>query len=359
MNLIQLAKELNLSISTVSKALRDSHEISISTKNKVLAKAKELKYEANPFASSLRKQKSKTIALVIPEIANNFFGLAISGIESIAQEKGYHVLIYLTHEEVEKEIAITNLLKNGRVDGLMISISNQTTDTTHLQELKEKGIPLVFFDRVADNIDVPKITTDDYDSGIKATGHLIEKGCKRIAFISNSATLSIAKNRMNGYLYALKKNDIPRDESLIIYCSNDEEANKLLIRDLLQRKDRPDAIFSSVEKQAISCYEICEELRINIPAELKVISFSNLKTASLLNPSMTTITQPAYEIGREATSILFKIIEKKPLNLILDQTIFKSTLSERNSTKGRADAEFISLSNSYHWFGSENKEIFS
>ena len=355
MNLIQLAKELNLSISTVSKALRDSHEISASTKFKVLAKAKELKYEANPFASRLRKQKSKTIALVIPEIANNFFGLAISGIESIAQEKGYHVLIYLTHEEVEKEIAIINLLKNGRVDGVMISISSQTTDTTHLQELKEQGIPLVFFDRIAENIDAPKITTDDYDSGVKATEHLIEKGCKRIAFISNSATLPIAINRMNGYLDALKKNDIERDESLLIYCGNDENVNGLLIRDLLQRKDRPDAIFCSVEKQAITCYEICEELRINIPAKLKLISFSNLKTASLLNPSMTTITQPAYEIGREATSILFKIIEKKPLNLILDKTIFKSTLSERNSTKGIADPEFISLSNSYHGFGSEKK----
>lgn len=333
MNLIKLAKELNLSISTVSKALRDSHEISASTKTKVLAKAAELKYVPNPFASSLRKQKSKTIAVVIPEVANNFFGLAIDGIESIAQEKGYHVLVYLTHEEVKKEIAITNLLKNGRVDGLMISISNLTTNTSHLQELKENGIPLVFFDRVAENIDAPKITTDDYDSGVKATEHLIEKGCRRIAFISNSATLSIAKNRMNGYLRVLKKNGISRDESLIIHCSNDDEANNVLIRDLLQRKDRPDAIFSCVEKQAISCYEICEELGINIPAQLKIISFSNLKTASLLNPSMTTITQPAYEIGREATSILIKIIEKKPINLILDKTVFKSTLRERNSTR--------------------------
>jgi len=239
----------------------------------------------------------------------------------------------------------------------MISISSQTTDNSHLQELKEKDIPLVFFDRVAENIDAPKITTDNYYSGIKATEHLIEKGCKRIAFISNSATLSIAKNRMNGYLDALKKNGIPRDESLIIYCSNDEKANNLLIRDLLKRKDRPDAIFSSVEKQAITCYEICEDLRINIPVDVKIISFSNLKTASLLNPSMTTITQPAYEIGREATSILFKIIEKKPLNLILDKTIFQAALSERNSTKGKEDAEFKNLSKAYHWFDSRNKKI--
>ena len=153
MNLKQLAEELNLSISAVSKALRDSHEISTATKKIVLAKAKELNYQVNPFASSLRKQKSKTIAEVIPEIANNFFALAINGIEAIAQEKGYHVLIYLTHEDIQKEIGITKLLQNGRVDGIMMSLSEQTLNTDHLEELKQKEIPLVFFDRVAENID--------------------------------------------------------------------------------------------------------------------------------------------------------------------------------------------------------------
>lgn len=333
MKLIQLAKELNLSISTVSKALRDSHEISSSTKKKVLAKAAELNYEANPFASSLRKQKSKTIAVVIPEIDNNFFCLVIKGIESIAQEKGYHVLIYLTHEEIKKEIAITNLLQNGRVDGILISISNQTVNTTHLEGLKKKDIPLVFFDRVADDIDSPKITTDDYGGGFCATEHLIEKGCKRIAFISISPSLSIGKRRMGGYLDSMKKNGLETDSSMIIQCSNDEENNSRLIRELLSSTNRPDGIFASVEKDAISTYKICEELNLKIPEEIKIISFSNLRTAALLNPSMTTITQPAYEIGRAATSILFKIIEKKPIHLTLDKTIFKSELIVRNSTR--------------------------
>eukprot|EP01136_Pigoraptor_vietnamica_P015939 Opistho-1_new@59590 len=143
MNLKQLAKELNLSFSTVSKALSDSHEISAATKNKVLAKAKELNYQVNPFASSLRKQKSKTIAVIIPEVVNDFFGPVINGIESIAQEKGYHVLIYLTHEDMQKEKSITQLLQNGRVDGIMISLSEQTSDTSHLEILNEKKIPHV------------------------------------------------------------------------------------------------------------------------------------------------------------------------------------------------------------------------
>lgn len=335
MNLKQLAKELNLSISTVSKALRDSHEISAATKDKVLAKSKELNYQVNPFASSLRKQKSKTIAVVIPEVANNFFALAINGIESIAQEKGYHVLIYLTHEDIQKEIAITKLLQNGRVDGIMMSLSGQTSDTTHLEELKEKEIPLVFFDRVAEHIDAPKVTTDDYNSGIKATEHLIENGCKRIAFLSISQNLSISNKRMNGYLEALKKNGIKYDNSLMLSCNGDEPKNNELIRKLLKRKNRPDGIFASVEKLAIYTYEICEELKINIPRDIKIISFSNLQTAALLNPSLTTITQPAYEIGREAASILFKLVEKRGFNFLLEKTVLKSKLIERNSTKGK------------------------
>lgn len=302
-----------MSISAVSKALRDSHEISAATKKAVLAKAKELNYQVNPFASGLRKQKSKTIAVVIPEVVNDFFGPVINGIESIAQEKGYHVLIYLTHEDMQKEVAITNILQNGRVDGIMISLSAQTSDTTHLEVLKEKEIPLVFFDRIAEHMDVPKVVTDDFDSGAHATEHLIENGCKRIAFLSISKTLSISKRRMNGYLDALTRNKIKKDNNLILYCNIDDPRDNDLIRKLLKRKNRPDGIFASVESLALSTYGICEELGLTIPGDIKIICFSNLKTAGLLNPSLTTITQPAFEIGREAAAILFKLVEKKDI----------------------------------------------
>ena len=331
MNLKQLANELNLSISTVSKALRDSHEIGATTKSAVLAKAKELNYQVNPYASSLRKQKSKTIAVVVPEVANDFFGPVISGIESVAQERGYHVLIYLTHEDMQKEISVIRLLQNGRVDGIMISLSEETTNTAHLEELKE--MPLVFFDRVPEKLDAPKITTDDYNSGFNATEHLIRNGCKRIAFLSISQNLSISQKRMNGYLEALKKNKIIRDSSLIVSCTGTEEKNNDLIRKLLRRKNRPDGIFASVEKLALSAYEICADLKLKIPRDVKVICFSNSQTASLLNPSLTTITQPAYEIGREAAIILFRLIEKSRHHFLLEQTILNSELIARNSTK--------------------------
>jgi LacI family transcriptional regulator len=333
MNLKQLAKALNLSISTVSKALRDSHEISIATKEIVKSKAIELNYQVNPFASSLRKQKSKTIAVIIPEVVNDFFGPVINGIESIAQEKGYHVLIYLTHEDRQKEVQITRLLQNGRVDGIMISLSAQTADITHLQALKEIEIPLVFFDRIAEQIDAPKVITDDYNSSFNATEHLIENGCKRIAFLSIAEALSISTKRVNGYVDALIKNELVNDNELIKYCNGDDANDKDLIRKLLTKKEIPDGIFASVEKLAILTYEVCEELKLKIPQDLKILCFSNLKTAGLLHPSLTTITQPAFEIGREAASILFKLVEKKGHNFLLEKTVINSKLIIRNSTQ--------------------------
>lgn len=335
MNLKDLAKELNLSISSVSRALRDSKEISAATKKKVKAKAKELNYHANPFASNLRRKKSKTIAVVIPEIANNFFSLAINGAESYAQKKGYHVLIYQTHDDVQQEISIAKHLQNGRVDGVLISLSSQTEDTKHLQDLKNEGIPIVFFDRVAEDIDAPKITTNDYESGFNAAEHLIENGCKNIAFLSISNKLSIANNRMNGYADALRKHGLKPEKKLIINCDTDKEKNKILITNLLKQTNRPDAIFACVEELAVASYEICEELKINIPNELKLISFSNLKTAAILNPALTTITQPAYEIGREAASVLFKLLDNKEAVLPAKEIVLNSTLIVRKSTMGK------------------------
>ena len=333
MNLKKLAEELNLSFSTVSKALRDSHEISESTKNRVVAKANELNYQVNPLASSFRKQKTKTIALIIPEVVNDFFGPVINGIESIAQEKGYHVLIYMTHEDRQKEISIFKLLQNGRVDGIMLSLSEQTCDITHLKELKEKGVPLILFDRITDQLDVTTVTTDNSAGGKRATEHLIERGCKRLAFLGISRTLSVSTGRMSGFLDALKANSIPREEDMILCCDGDDHKNKELIRKLLKRPDRPDGIFASVETLAISTYEVCEELGLKIPRDLKVIAFSNSYLAALLNPSLTAIAQPAFEMGREAAAILVNLVEKKESRFRHQRTEIKSKLIVRNSTK--------------------------
>jgi LacI family transcriptional regulator len=324
-----LAKELNISIATVSKALNDSYEISIDTKQRVWDLAKKLKYERNPAASNLRSHKTKTIAVIIPEIANNFFSLAINGIEEIARKRDYHVLIYQTHENSETEIAFTDSLLSGRVDGILISVSSSTNNHDHFKELVKK-IPVVFFDRTIEDIDAIKITTDDYESAYNATLHLIEIGCKKIAYLSALGVLNTGKKRLSGYLDAIKNNGLADDDKLIIGCDQDENNTYACIKALLV-KEQPDAILSSIEELAMPCYYVCRDLGINIPRDLKIISFSNLSTAALLNPSLTTITQPAFEIGKEAAGFLFKMLDKKYFESD-EIPMLKSTLIKREST---------------------------
>jgi len=330
-NLKRLAEELNLSPSTVSRALRDSHEISRETKDRVKALAEKLNFQPNPHASSLRQSKSKTIAVIIPEIQNNFFSQVMNGIEEVAHQKGYHVLIYLTHEDYAREKDILNVLHNGRVDGLMISVSNTTCDFDHLREYKDAGIPLVFFDRVCDDIDAPRITTDDVEASFKATELLLRTGCKKIVFLSMAGNLSISSRRKSGYIKALAKHGMA-DTGQTIECGPNDEINRQRIRELLQGGQQPDGIFAAVEKFAVNTYEVCRDLNIQIPEQLKVISFSNLTAAALFNPSLSTIVQPAYEIGREAASVLFKIVGKKTLMPNEKKVVIPSYIVERKST---------------------------
>jgi LacI family transcriptional regulator len=331
-NIKQLAQQLNLSISTVSRALNDGYDISPQTKKKVLELAKKLNYQPNPFASSLRKHKSKTIAIVVPEIANNFFTLAINGIQSVAREKGYHVLIYVTNESDEVESQALSHFQNGRVDGVLISVSSKTINDDALLNIQKQGLPLVFFDRVRDEFDTSKVTTDDFDSGFKATEHLIQQGCKRIAYLLISKNLSIGINRMQGYLEALNKHHIRQDKKLIIECTNDRDKNYALIENLLSGRQRPDGIFASVEHLAITSYHVCRALKLSIPKDVKIISFSNLETAPLLNPSLTTITQPAFDIGKEAATTLLKALTKKGYKLPNSKLVLPSKLIPRDST---------------------------
>lgn len=331
MNLKKLAQDLNLSVSTISKAFRGSYDISPDTRARILARAKELNFQPNPMASGLRTQKSKTIAVIIPEIANNFFTLAINGIESVAQEKGYHVLIYITHEDKSKEVAFMQHLQNGRVDGVLMSLSGNTEDYRHLDHIKELQIPIIFFDRVYHNSATSRVTTDDFQSSYLATQHLIDRGCKRIAHLFVSPKLSISRNRLEGYLMALKENNMEISQELILDCSDEHQHDQVKIKTLLEI-EKPDGVFSSFEKLAMDVYRVCEEKRIQIPHHLKIISFSNLEIASLLKPSLTTITQPAFEIGKKAASVLFQSLEKKSFKIPDEHIILKSVLIPRGST---------------------------
>ncbi len=331
-NLKDLAKALNISVSTVSKALRDSYEISDETKKKVIAKAQLMGYNPNPYAGFLRNQKSKTIAIVVPELTNNYFVQAISGAESIAQEYNYHILIYTTNDHKEKEASILNHLINGRVDGVLMSVSSNTSQYAHINELIQAGVPVVFFDRICHEIETAKITTNDFASGFMATEHLINVGCKKIAYLSISEHLSIDHKRKQGYLEALNKHDLKFDPTLIIQCGTEEKQNVQKIKKILTGNNKPDGIFASVERLALTTYHVCNSNKINIPKDLKVISFSNLRTADLLNPSLTTITQPAFEIGKEAAVILFKHLAKRKSIIANENIVINSELIVRGST---------------------------
>lgn len=334
-NIKNLALELKLSVSTVSKALHDSYEISEETKQRVLETAARLNYVPNPYASSLRGRKSKNIGVVIPEVADSFFSLAINGIESVAKEKGYHVLICLTHESFENEKTVLQEFQGGRVDGVLMSVSRETTQNEHIKDLIASGVPLIFFDRVCEDIDTARITTDDLEAAYRATVHLINEGCNKIAFLGISKSLSISNKRQEGYLQALKEYNIPLNKKYIILCSNDSIQNYQQIKKLLQQKNRPQGILASVEKLTTPVYEACSELKIKIPADVKVVCFSNLETASILNPSLTTITQPAFELGKTAASLLFKSLEKKNFDLSQESLVIPSILVERGSTKNK------------------------
>lgn len=328
-----LARELNLSVSTISKALRDSYEISAETKQRVLAMAATLNYTPNPYASSLRGKKSRTIGVVVPEVADSFFSLAINGIESVMKAMGYHVLICLTHEQFENEQLILKEFQSGRVDGVLLSVSRETSSGEHIMSLAAQEVPVVFFDRILEEVQAARIVTNDFESGYAATVHLIEKGCREVAYLGISKSLSISNRRMEGYLQALADHGLTYRENNIIACTNEPADNYKAVKKLLQRRaHKPDGILASVEKLTTTVYQVCQDLRLNIPRNVKVVCFSNLEIATILHPSLTTITQPAFEMGRAAASLLLKAI--KGTDVRSAEMVIPSVLIPRGSTTG-------------------------
>lgn len=332
-NIKELARLLSLSTATVSKALKDSYEISELTKKKVQEAALKYNYTPNPYASSLRKKKSKTIAVVLPEVDDNYFSLAIKGIQAIAEEKGYHLLMYLSHEKLSIEKAIIDACTSGRVDGVLISISKESNTASHLNQLIAEQIPVVFFDRAMDDFEAPRVITNDFESGYLAAELLLEKGCKKPVFLSVSSSLPICNLRAEGFLKALSDSGFKgKVNDQLIYCDGTDTENYTQVKKLLKSKKRPDAIVGSVERLAIHAYFACQELRLTIPKDLKVVAFSSLEIAPILNPSLSTITQPAFETGKKAAEILFSNIEKPGKVKASETFILPTEYFERGST---------------------------
>jgi LacI family transcriptional regulator len=328
-----IAKALNLSTSTVSRALRGSYEISGDTKKAVLEYAEKINYRPNPIALSLKERRSRAIGIVVSEIANNFFSQAINGIESIAYNRGYHVMITQSHESAEREkVNVEHMAARG-VDGLLVSLSAESVDISYLKELHEKGLPIVFFDRVTDEIETHKVIADNHLGAFHATEHLIYQGFKKIAHITSSPYLSITKERLRGYKAALEKHKIPLNESLIKYCPHGgmivgEVENALT--ELYKNKTKPDAIFMAGDRLTIVAFSILK--RMNQKKEVGFAGFTNTQVGDLFRPSLTVVRQPAAEIGQIAIELLIQIIESKRPVTTFDTRILPTELVIRESS---------------------------
>jgi DNA-binding LacI/PurR family transcriptional regulator len=331
-----IAKALGLSTSTVSRALRGSYEISPETKKLVLEYAEKINYRPNPIALSLKERRSRSIGVVVTEIANNFFSQAINGIESIAYNRGYHVIISQTHESYERENVTIQHLASRSVDGLLISLSNETTDFTHLKQLHEKGLPIVFFDRITDEIRTHKVTANNFNGAFDSTQHLIQQGCKNIAHITNSPNLSITKERLEGYKKALEQNNIPFNDKLVQYCYHGgmiyaeiEEA----VNRLWKSNQKPDALLAASDRITTSCVTALKNANIKIPDDLLLIGFTNTNMAELINPPLSAVRQPAFEMGQVATELLIQIIESKRPITDFETRMLDTELFTRNSSQ--------------------------
>lgn len=309
-----IAKALGLSTSTVSRALRGSYEISSETKKLVLEYAEKINYRPNPIALSLKERRSSSIGVVVCEIANTFFSQAINGIESIAYNKGYHVIISQSHESYEREMVNVQHLASRSVDGLLVSLSSETKDIGHFMKLHEKGLPIVFFDRVTNEIVTHKVIVDNYKGSYDATVHLIKNGYKRIAHITSAPYLSITKERLDGYKNALSENGVAFNEKYVQFSNHGgmiAEEIEETIDNLLKQKQKPDAIVTAGDRVTTCTLSILKKMNIKIPEDIAVVGFTNSSIPDIFDPPLTTIRQPAFEMGQVATELLIQLIESK------------------------------------------------
>lgn len=334
LTLKQIAKELDVSISTVSKALRDSAEISEDTRKKIKAFAKLYNYKPNNIALSLKNRKSKTIGVIIPEIVHHFFTTVISGIEQVANEKGYHVIICMSNNSFDKEVINMELLANGSTDGFIISVAKETQqkqDYHHLNEVINQGMPLVMFDRVIDGIYCDKVIIDDLNGAKKAVQKLIDLGCKRIGLLTTVDYVSVGKLRTEGYQKALQENNIEVDKDLILKV-DDFDLSENEIQEFLKEKNM-DGLFAVNEHFAIYAIKSFQENGLKVPEDVKVIGFTDGELSKRFIPSLTTVNQHGAEMGAQAARILIRKLENQDDEEHYQTVIVETGLVERTSTK--------------------------
>lgn len=328
-----IAKELGVSTSTVSKALRDSHEISSETKEKIQAYANLFNYKPNHLALQLRNQKTKVIGVILPKIVHHFFSTVIMGIEEGANKKGYNIMVCFSNESYKKEVETLKVLSNGSVDGIIVSIANETLknkDFRHFTDLVAEEIPLVLFDRVVDEILCDKVVVDDVGAGYKATKYLLDNGAKKIALITTPNHVNVGTLRRQGYEKALIENYIKTDASLIVEIDENsdikEQIEKVFDKGI-------DAVFAVNEIYAANSMKIAKERGLNVPKELSIIGFTDGLISEYSSPTITTMAQHGFTMGKQAVELLIEKIEKESEDYKPKKIVISSDLKLRESTK--------------------------
>lgn len=325
-----IAKELGISTSTVSRALADRWDVNKETRKLVLETAERLNYHPNPLAVALITKQSKTIGLVIPEFQNSFFPTIITSIQKVLNENGYQLLITQSNESMEIEAKNLRLLENSMVDGIIISITREGENLELYKELQERGIHLVFFNRVSPTIEAPKVIIDDYNMSFKVVEHLIQANCKKIAHLSGPPYLDLTQKRKQGYMDAMKKYNMPVNEKLIITAGVMLEKGSQAMDELLTSGETFDGIFAFNDPVAIGAMKVMKARKIRIPEDVAIAGFSESKSATIIEPNLTSVAQPLSEMGLKAAELMLKLLKKR----YIDQpvTLLNAMLNIRESS---------------------------
>lgn len=310
-----IAKKLNVTASTVSRALNNNPRISEVTRKAVLKTAKQLNYQPNHIAAALRHGKSYIIGVIVPTADRSFFASVVRGIEEIANKLNYKVIICQSYDNYEKEVQTVEALISTRVDGIIVSIGKNTEDFSHFKQAQEKGIPLVLFDRSTDELDASQVIIDDHKGAYKVVEHLIQQGCRRIAHFTSPKKVSIYRERLRGYRDALRDYDISFDGDLVIESNLQLDDGRNSMQQLLKLKKRPDAVFSASDYGAMGAMQVLKENKINIPHEIALAGFSNEPFTSFTDPRLTTVDQLSLTMGNFTAELFFEQLksDKKPI----------------------------------------------
>src|SRR5436190_709208 len=325
-----IARQLNISISTVSRAMRNAPDVNADTRKAVMALSEELSYQPNKLALSLKQKQTHNIGVIVPNL-DYVLSTMVKGIDEVALEAGYTVMVCQSNESFGREMVNTRRLLDSLVDGFIISVSSETKVFDHFKKIQEKEMPMVVFDRITPHLKAPSVRIDNMDGGFQATEHLIEQGYKRIAILAGPKNLGISNTRLEGYIHALNKHKIKPDNDLIIHCDFNQDYAYVATQELLAGKKRPDAIFTISDRMAIGAMLAIKERGLKMPQDIGLVGFNNEPFTNLVTPRISSVDQPSFELGKIAAKLFIERVHNSDMDHV--EEILKPKLCIRESSQ--------------------------